>query len=127
MTAAWMNGSQSWCWPVARRSGDGAPARCRSWITADRVVGTKLAATATSRVDRRGSPRRLPGCDHSASGPAFVDIPLDAFGPADVDLDAIGAEAVAAPGANPASLRRDAVARVAKLVSKAQRPVLLAA
>ena len=89
---------------------------------------TKRAATATSAasiVEEVRAACRAATTPHR--GPAFVDIPLDAFGPADVDLDAIGAEAVASPGRESGEKPdADAVARVAKLVSEAQRPVLLA-
>jgi acetolactate synthase-1/2/3 large subunit len=54
-------------------------------------------------------------------GPAFVDIPLDAFGPADVEL----------PVPDETEMRGDApdagdVQRVADLVGRARRPVLVA-
>ena len=84
---------------------------------------TKTAATATSaesivaEVDAACRAARTPH-----RGPAFVDIPLDAFGPGSIEL---------LPGPGEAELRGtepdpDAVARVAELVRASTRPVLMA-
>ena len=54
-------------------------------------------------------------------GPTFVDLPLDAFGPATVDIPAFDATDVAGATPDP-----DAVARVAALVGASERPVIVA-
>ncbi len=83
---------------------------------------TKTAATATSAasivstVDAACRAARVPH-----RGPTFVDIPLDAFGPADVDLPDV--DDTTARGADPDP---DAVGAVAKLVAESERPVLIA-
>src|SRR6476661_202757 len=129
MTAAGMNGS-----PMVvvggrapqQRWGNGSLQELDHVPIVASVV--KRAATATSAasiVEELRFASRSATTPHR--GPAFVYIPLDAFGPADVDLDAIGAEAIAAPGRDSGEQPDgDAMARVAKLVSEAQRPVLLA-
>ncbi len=129
MTAAWMNGSQVVVLAgraPQRRWGSGSLQELDHVPIVASV--TKRAATATSAesiVEEVRAACRAATTPHR--GPAFVDIPLDAFGPADVDLDAIGAEAVASPGREAGETPDgDALARVAKLVSEAQRPVLLA-
>ncbi len=82
---------------------------------------TKRAATATSaasivaEVDAACVAATTPH-----RGPTFVDIPLDAFGPGDIELAAVGG---ARRGAEPDG---DDVARVAKLIAGASRPVLVA-
>lgn len=53
-------------------------------------------------------------------GPAFVDIPLDAFGTEDVEIPAVTDADVAGAAPDP-----DAVAQVARLVEEAERPVLV--
>jgi acetolactate synthase-1/2/3 large subunit len=129
MTAAWMNGSQVVV--LAGRApqgrwGSGSLQELDHVPIVESV--TKRAATASSAASIVEEVRlacRAATTPHR--GPAFVDIPLDAFGPADVDLDAIGAEAIAAPGRDSGEQPDgDAIARVAKLVSESQRPVLLA-
>jgi acetolactate synthase I/II/III large subunit len=84
---------------------------------------TKRAATATSaasvvaEVDAACRAARTPH-----RGPTFVDIPLDAFGPGSVTIPGVEGDdrfRGAAPDA-------DAVARVARLVAGAARPVLVA-
>ena len=122
MTAAWMNGS-----PLVVVGGR-APQRrwgAGSLQELDHVPivasVTKRAATATSgesivaEVDAACRAARTPH-----RGPTFVDIPLDAFGPASVELPAADARVTGAPPDD------DAVARVAKLVAGAARPVLVA-
>jgi acetolactate synthase-1/2/3 large subunit len=122
MTAAWMNGS-----PLVVLGGR-APQRrwgAGSLQELDHVPIvtsiTKRAATATSgesivaEVDAACLAARTPH-----RGPTFVDIPLDAFGPATVELPPVGARPT---GAVPDD---DAVARVAKLVAGSARPVLVA-
>jgi acetolactate synthase I/II/III large subunit len=53
-------------------------------------------------------------------GPTFVDIPLDAFGPGNVEVPAV------AGGRRGAEPDGDAIAQVSKLVAGASRPVLVA-
>src|SRR3954466_1145570 len=83
---------------------------------------TKTAATATSaesivaEVDAACRAARTPH-----RGPAFVDIPLDAFGPGSIELPAVaGEERFRGAAPDP-----DAVARVAALVRDSARPVLI--
>ena len=120
MTAAWMNGS-----PVVVLAGRAPQARwgAGSLQELDHVPivasVTKRAATATSAesiVAEVDAACRAASTPHR--GPAFVDIPLDAFGPGDVELPAVAPVASDFDG--------DAVARVAKLVAAARRPVLVA-
>ena len=122
MTAAWMNGS-----PVVVLAGRAPQLRwgAGSLQELDHVPivapVTKRAATATSAesiVTEIDAACRAASTPHR--GPAFVDIPLDAFGPGTVDVPAVtgvrrGAE-----------VDEDAVAAVAKLVAAAERPVLVA-
>jgi len=84
---------------------------------------TKTASTATSgesivaAVDAACRAARTPH-----RGPTFVDIPLDAFGPAEVELPPAG-DAASFRGEAPDP---EAVNRIAELVSTATRPVLIA-
>jgi acetolactate synthase-1/2/3 large subunit len=122
MTAAWMNGS-----PLVVLGGR-APQRrwgAGSLQELDHVPIvapiTKRAVTATSGesiVAELDALCRAATTPHR--GPVFLDIPLDAFGPATVDLPAItGPPRGDAPDP-------DAIAQVAKLVAAASRPVLVA-
>ena len=83
---------------------------------------TKRATTATSpasivaEVDAACAAARTPH-----RGPAFVDIPLDAFGPGDVEIPDPGARAYEGDQPDP-----DAVVSVAALVRESERPVLFA-
>jgi acetolactate synthase-1/2/3 large subunit len=54
-------------------------------------------------------------------GPTFVDLPLDAFGPAPADIPAF--DPASAAGADPDP---DVIARVAALVGSSERPVMVA-
>ena len=121
MTAAWMNGS-----PVVVLAGRAPQTRwgAGSLQELDHVPivapVTKRAATATSAasiVAEIDAACRAASTPHR--GPAFVDIPLDAFGPGNVDIPADDSDhgEIADP---------DAIARVAKLVAAAERPVLVA-
>jgi acetolactate synthase I/II/III large subunit len=124
LTAARMNGS-----PVVVLAGRAPQARwgAGSLQELDHVPivapVTKTAATATSaasivaEVDAACRAARTPH-----RGPTFVDIPLDAFGPAAVDVPEAGAED-AFRGAPPDP---EAVGRVAALVAASERPVLVA-
>jgi acetolactate synthase-1/2/3 large subunit len=122
MTAAWMNGS-----PVVVLAGRAPQLRWGAGSLQELhhvpIVAsiTKRASTATSaasivsEIDAACLAATTPH-----RGSTFVDIPLDAFGPADVELPTV---AGARHGLPPDG---DAVARVAKLVADAHRPVLVA-
>jgi len=120
MTAAHMNGS-----PMIVLAGRAPQARwgAGSLQELDHVpivaTVTKTAATATSAasiVTEVDAACRAARTAHR--GPAFVDIPLDAFGPGEVEIpDA----AIASDAPDP-----DHVARVAALVGASTRPVLMA-
>jgi acetolactate synthase-1/2/3 large subunit len=124
LTAARMNGS-----PVVVLAGRAPQARwgAGSLQELDHVPivasVTKTAATATSaesivaEVDAACRAARTPH-----RGPAFVDIPLDAFGPGSIEIPAVAGEE-RFRGATPDP---DAVARVAGLVRDSTRPVLIA-
>ena len=122
MTAAWMNGS-----PVIVLAGRAPQLRWGSGSLQELdhvpIVApvTKRAATATSAasiVSEVDAACRAATTPHR--GTTFVDIPLDAFGPGDVELPPVerARRGEAADG--------DAVARIGKLVASAQRPVLVA-
>src|SRR3954469_9764027 len=123
MTAAMMNGS-----PVVVVAGRAPQARwgAGSLQELDHVPivapVTKRAATATSaesivtELDAACTAARTPH-----RGPTFVDIPLDAFGSADVDVPPVEDAALRGDEPDP-----DAVARVRGLVERAARPVLMA-
>ena len=84
---------------------------------------TKTAATATSAssiVADTDAACRAARTPHR--GPAFVDIPLDAFGPGSIEVPPVGDEQ-SFRGAAPDP---DAIARVAALVGASERPVLVA-
>jgi acetolactate synthase I/II/III large subunit len=123
MTAAHMNGS-----PVVVLGGR-APQRrwgAGSLQELDHIPivasVTKTAATATSadsivaEVDAACRAARTPH-----RGPTFVDIPLDAFGPGNVDVPAVDKDI--GHGDAPDA---DAIANVAALVAASERPVLIA-
>jgi acetolactate synthase I/II/III large subunit len=121
MTAAWMNGS-----PVVVLAGRAPQTRwgAGSLQELDHVPIvapiTKRAVTATSAasiVTEVDAACRAASTPHR--GPAFVDIPLDAFGPGAVEIPAVDGTRDDAPDP-------DAIARVAKLVAGAERPVLVA-
>jgi acetolactate synthase I/II/III large subunit len=123
MTAAGMNGS-----PIVVLAGRAPQTRwgAGSLQELDHVPivapVTKRAVTATSAasiVAEVDAACRAAGTPHR--GPAFVDIPLDAFGPGSVELPAV--DFAARRGSEPDP---DAVDRVAKLVAGARRPVLVA-
>ena len=122
MTAAWMNGS-----PLVVLGGR-APQRrwgAGSLQELDHVPivapVTKAAVTATSGesiVAELDALCRAATTPHR--GPVFLDIPLDAFGPAAVDVPAVDGPP---RGDTPDP---DAIAQVAKLVAAARRPALVA-
>jgi acetolactate synthase I/II/III large subunit len=123
LTAARMNGS-----PLVVLAGRAPQARwgAGSLQELDHVPivapVTKSAATATSAasivatVDAACRTARTPH-----RGPTFVDIPLDAFAPASIELPATEDEQ-AFRGATPDP---DAIGRVAELVGASARPVLV--
>jgi thiamine pyrophosphate-dependent acetolactate synthase large subunit-like protein len=124
LTAARMNGS-----PIVVLAGRAPQARwgAGSLQELDHVPivasVTKTAATATSaasivaEVDAACRAARTPH-----RGPAFVDIPLDAFGPGSIEIPGVEGD-VAFRGDPPDP---DALKRVAELVSASVRPVLVA-
>src|SRR4051794_15943848 len=122
MTAAWMNGS-----PLVVLGGRAPQRRWGSGSLQELdhipivVPVTKRAVTATSGesiVADLDALCRAATTPHR--GPVFLDVPLDAFGPATVDIPEVdGPPRGDAPDP-------DAVARVAQLVAAARRPVLVA-
>ena len=122
MTAAWMNGS-----PLVVLGGR-APQRrwgAGSLQELDHVPivasVTKRAVTATSGesiVADLDALCRAATTPHR--GPVFLDVPLDAFGPASVEIPDVDGPP---RGDDPDP---DAIARVAQLVASANRPVLVA-
>jgi acetolactate synthase I/II/III large subunit len=127
MTAAWMNGS-----PIVVLAGRAPQLRWGSGSLQELdhvpIVAsvTKRAATATSAASIVGEV--FAACEAATTphrGTTFVDIPLDAFGPGDVDLPK--AESAGAGGATLGdAVDSDAVATIARLVAGARRPVLVA-
>ena len=123
MTAACMNGS-----PLVVLGGRAPQARWGSGSLQELdhvpIVAsiTKCARTATSaasivaEVDAACRAARSPH-----RGPAFVDIPLDAFGPDEVALPADGADEDLGD-----EFDGDALRRVAELVTRSERPVVIA-
>jgi acetolactate synthase-1/2/3 large subunit len=121
MTAAYMNGS-----PMVVLGGRAPQARWGAGSLQELdhipIVAsiTKTAATATSaenivrEVDAACRAARTPH-----RGPAFVDIPLDAFGPGSIDIP----EAVVSDGDE---VDAAAVREIAAAVAQASRPVLMA-
>ncbi len=106
------------------RLADGGARRARTaGAVGLRIVATitKRAATATSAASIVDEVRAACVAATTAHrGPSFVDIPLDAFGPAEVDISVPGADGAGAV------VDGDSVAQVAKLLSESRRPVLLA-
>jgi acetolactate synthase-1/2/3 large subunit len=83
---------------------------------------TKTAATATPGAGIVDSLHHaLLAARTPHRGPTFVDLPLDAFGPATADIPPFDARDAAGLTPDP-----DAVARVAALVGAAERPVVVA-
>jgi acetolactate synthase-1/2/3 large subunit len=122
MTAAFMNGS-----PMIVLGGRAPQGRwgAGSLQELDHVPIVapivRRAATATgpqSIVDEINASMLESRTPHR--GPTFVDIPLDAFGPARVEVPAVDAARMRGDAADP-----DALAQVAKLVGDAERPVLI--
>src|SRR3954469_1006616 len=122
MTAAWMNGS-----PVVVLAGRAPQLRWGSGSLQELdhvpIVAsfTKRAATATSAasiVEGVSLPCLAVSTPHRGS--TFVDIPLDAFGPSDVEIPLVAG----APRGD--TVDPDAIARVSKLGAAAERPVLVA-
>jgi acetolactate synthase-1/2/3 large subunit len=122
MTAAWMNGS-----PLVVLGGRAPQARWGSGslqeldhvpIVASITKSARTATSAVSIVAEVDAACRTARTPHR--GPAFVDIPLDGFGPDEV---ALPPEALADEfGDDPDG---DVVRRVAALVARSERPVLI--
>jgi acetolactate synthase-1/2/3 large subunit len=122
MTAAWMNGS-----PIVVLAGR-APQRRWGAGSLQELDHIPIVASITKRAVTATSPDAIvaevdAACRAARSahrGPAFVDIPLDAFGPGNVTLPHVERDA---GGRGPDG---DTVVRVAKLVATSNRPVLVA-
>jgi acetolactate synthase-1/2/3 large subunit len=122
MTAAMMNGS-----PVVVVGGRAPQGRWGSGSLQE-LDHVPIVAPVTKRASTAASPEAIVAQLHAACaaartphrGPTFVDIPLDVFGSADVEV----------PDVRDADLRAvepdsDAVARARALVDGAERPVLM--
>ncbi len=120
MTAARMNGS-----PIVVIGGRAPQARWGAGSLQE-LDHVPIVAPVVKRAATATSPASIVDEVHAACvaartphrGPAFVDIPLDVFGPGDTEIP----EAKVASAAPDAS----AVAAVAALVAESERPVLLA-
>ena len=124
LTAARMNGS-----PLVVLAGRAPQARWGAGslqeldhipIVAPVTKTAATAASAASIVADTDAACRAARTPHR--GPAFVDIPLDAFGPGEIEVPPVGDEQ-SFRGAAPDP---DAIARVAALVGASERPVLVA-
>ncbi len=123
MTAARMNGS-----PIVVLGGR-APQRRWGAGSLQELDHVPIVAPVTKTAATATSPESIVQEVHAACaaartphrGPAFVDIPLDAFGPAAVDLPVVDGDTGRGDAPEP-----DAVARVAALVAAAARPALVA-
>jgi acetolactate synthase-1/2/3 large subunit len=121
MTAAMMNGS-----PVVVVGGRAPQGRWGSGSLQE-LDHVPIVATVTKRASTATSPASIVSELHAACaaartphrGPAFVDIPLDAFGTDDVVFPDV--DTAELRGSEPDS---DALARVTELVASAERPVL---
>ena len=120
MTAARMNGS-----PMVVLGGRAPQARWGAGSLQE-LDHVPIVAPVVKRATTATSPASIVDEVHAACvaartphrGPAFVDIPLDVFGPGDVEIP----DAQVEPAAPDAS----AVAAVAALVAESERPVLVA-
>ena len=81
---------------------------------------TKTAATAGGEGLAAALHGALVAARTPHRGPTFVDIPLDGFGPASVEVAAFDADACAGADPDP-----DAIARVAARIDESRRPVLI--
>jgi acetolactate synthase-1/2/3 large subunit len=122
MTAAWMNGS-----PTVVLAGR-APQRRWGAGSLQELDHIPIVASVTKRAVTATSAdsivAEVDAACHAAStphrGPAFVDIPLDAFGPGNVTIPDVD------PNRHGPEPDGDAIVRVAALVAAADRPVLVA-
>ncbi|MGO9872738.1 MAG: acetolactate synthase [Acidimicrobiia bacterium] len=122
MTAASMNGS-----PIVVLAGR-APQRRWGAGSLQELDHIPIVASITKRAVTATSPDSIvaevdAACRAATTphrGPAFVDIPLDAFGPGNVEVPEVDETS---PDTAPP---RDAIARVAQLIGAANRPVLVA-
>ena len=123
MTAAWMNGS-----PMVVIGGRAPQLRWGAGSLQE-LDHVPIVAPIVRRAATATGPESIVEELHASllesrtphRGPTFVDIPLDAFGPATVALPEVDAAAVR--GAVP---DLGAIDQVAKLVDTAERPVLIA-
>ncbi len=123
MTAAWMNGS-----PMIVLGGRAPQLRWGAGSLQE-LDHVPIVAPIVRRAATATGPESIVAELHASlvesrtphRGPTFVDIPLDAFGPAAVELPIV--DAAALRGLQPDD---EALAQVAKLVDGAERPVLIA-
>ncbi|HEX6312214.1 MAG TPA: acetolactate synthase [Acidimicrobiia bacterium] len=123
MTAAWMNGS-----PMLVIGGR-APQMRWGAGSLQELDHVPIVASITKHAATMATPERIvPGIDDALCaarsphrGPAFVDIPLDAWGVASASLPEARREAALAGGA-PAT---DDIAAAARLLAGAERPVIV--
>jgi acetolactate synthase-1/2/3 large subunit len=122
MTAAMMNGS-----PLVVVGGRAPQARWGAGSLQE-LDHVPIVATVTKRASTAGSPAAIvdeldAACRAARTphrGPTFVDIPLDAFGSAAVEVPSVDATVVRGDDPDP-----DAVARARALLDGAERPVLM--
>ncbi len=123
MTAAWMNGS-----PMIVLGGRAPQLRWGAGSLQE-LDHVPIVAPIVRRAATATGPESIVAELHASlvesrtphRGPTFVDIPLDAFGPASVELPNV--DAAALRGGQPDD---EALTQVAKLVDAAERPVLIA-
>jgi thiamine pyrophosphate-dependent acetolactate synthase large subunit-like protein len=122
MTAAMMNGS-----PLVVVGGRAPQARWGAGSLQE-LDHVPIVAPVTKRASTAGSPEAIvaeldAACAAARTphrGPTFVDIPLDAFGSASVDVPPVDGGVVRGDDPDP-----DAVARARALLAAAERPVLM--
>jgi acetolactate synthase I/II/III large subunit len=123
MTAAWMNGS-----PMIVLGGRAPQLRWGAGSLQE-LDHVPIVAPIVRRAATATGPESIVAELHASlvesrtphRGPTFVDIPLDAFGPASVELPTIDVGALR--GLSPDD---ETLERIAKLVDAAERPVLIA-
>jgi acetolactate synthase-1/2/3 large subunit len=123
MTAASMNGS-----PMVVVGGRAPQGRWGSGSLQE-LDHIPIVAPVTKRASTATSVEGIVSELHAACtaartphrGPTFVDIPLDVFGTADVDVPGVDDDELRGADPDP-----DAIARVRELIARAQRPVLVA-
>ncbi len=123
MTAAWMNGS-----PMIVLGGRAPQGRWGAGSLQE-LDHVPIVAPIVKRAATATGPESVVAEVHASlvaartphRGPAFVDVPLDAFGPGSVTIPTVDHAALRGAAPDP-----DAIARVAALVGAAERPVLIA-